>query len=348
MAELMARGSSVQTLQKGQVIQGKIKKLTPQEILLDIGAKSDALVIEYDKQNLENLLSLLKVGDTVSASVISAESEEGFPVVSLRRTLDDLIFSRFEKEFTENNTITVTITDATKGGFFVEGKNGIKGFLPNSQIMPELRESAGNMVGSTVDVKIIEFDRERRRLIFSQKATVYVTDAKEIAELTPRSSSVKGTVTSITPYGVYVTVDVKGKLVEGFVHISEISHDRIESVGDVYSVGDAIEAQVRDIDAENRRVNLSVKSLTADKFGEVKEKYPLEAKVKGTVTETKSRGVMLVVEEGIQAIIPTSKVPTGTTYTAGDTVDAEVTGYEEKRRLLVVSPVLKAKFVGYR
>ena len=98
MAELMAKQSQgVQVLQKGQTVTGIIKKLTPQEILMDIGAKGDALVIEFDRQNLENLLALLKVGDRVSATVISAESEEGFPVLSLRRTLDDIIFEKFSK-----------------------------------------------------------------------------------------------------------------------------------------------------------------------------------------------------------------------------------------------------------
>ncbi len=348
MAELMSRGSSVTTLKKGETITGRIKKLTPQEILLDIGSKSDALVIEYDKQNLENLLRLLKEGDTVSATVISAESEEGFPVVSLRRTLDDKIFSGFETEFQGNKTTKVKVTDTTRGGYFVESGHGIRGFLPNSQIIPELREVDGSLVGKSIDVKIIEFDKSRRRMIFSQKATVYVSDSHEMEKIAPKGATLKGAVSTVTPYGVYVTLEPqKGAIVEGFIHISEISHDRVENVDTLYSVGDSITAQVKDIDTENRRVNLSIKNLTADTFIGIKEKFPLESKVKGTVTDVKSRGVTVQLEN-TTGFIAANKVPTGTTYAVGDTVDAEVTDYDEKRRLVLISPVLKAKFIGYR
>jgi ribosomal protein S1 len=349
MAELMARDDHFQTLKKGQIIEGTIKKLTPQEILLDIGAKSDALVIEYDRQNLENLLNLLKVGDKVSASVISAESEEGFPVVSLRKTLDDKIFSQFEGEFKENKSISVQVVDTTRGGYFVESGRGLRGFLPNSQIMPELRDQEGQLVGKSIDVKIIEFDRSRRRMIFSQKATVYLTDSAEIAKLTPKGSTVEGVVTSITPYGLYITVSPnKDTQIEGFVHISELSHDRVSDINALYKVGDKLTGQVKDIDGENRRLTVSVKNLAADSFDSIKEKYPLESKVTGVVQDVKSRGVTLSLEEGISGFIPANKIPAGTTYTKDENVSAEVSDYDIKRRLVIVSPVLKAKFVGYR
>ncbi len=350
MAELMAQSSSsFQSLKKGETVKGTIKKLTPQEILLDIGFKSDALVIEYDKQNLENILSLLKEGDKVTATVISPESEEGFPVVSLRRTLDDMIFSQFEKEYKGGESISVLVSESTRGGFFVESTRGIRGFLPNSQIMPEVREKGESLVGKEIEVKIIEFDRARKRIIFSQKATVYVTDAKEIGTLLPKESVVEGAVTTVTPYGLYVTVTPKKDAqVEGFVHISEISHDRVENIEELYKEEDTIKAQVLEVDGENRRVNLSIKNLSADTFSTVKEQFPLDTKVKGTVSDVKSRGVTLALADSIAGFIPADKVPTGTTYAVGDTVEAEVTDYDEKRRVVVVSPVMKTKFIGYR
>lgn len=348
MAELMARATTFQTLKKGQIVTGTVKKLTPQEILLDIGAKSDALVIEYDKQNLENLLSILKVGDTVNASVISPESEEGFPVVSLRRTLDDAIFSRLEGEYKEGKNVTISIDDTTRGGFFVSGVQGMKGFLPNSQVMPELLLNPEKLVGKSLEVKIIEFDRPRKRLVFSQKATVYMTDPKEIIKLLPKGSTVEGTVASVTPYGVFMTLEPeKGVMIEGFIHISEISHERVENLESLYKEGQKISAQVKDVDTENRRLNLSIKNLSADTFESLKEKYPLESKVKGTVKEMKSRGITVELE-GAVGFIPANKVPTGTTYSIGDTIEAEVTEYDTKRRVIVVTPVLKAKFIGYR
>src|SRR3990167_9275836 len=156
MAELMARQGSVQVLQKGQQVSGTIKKLTPQEILLDIGYKSDALVIEYDKGNLENLLSILKVGDKVSASVISAESEEGFPVVSLRRMLDDALFANFEKMSSSDEPFEITITESSRGGYMGETAQGVKGFLPTSQVMGDdpSTHSAGSGQGNLLGKRI--------------------------------------------------------------------------------------------------------------------------------------------------------------------------------------------------
>jgi ribosomal protein S1 len=349
MAELMARSTQLATLTKGQIIEGTVKKLTPQEILLDIGAKSDALVIEYDRQNLENLLALLKVGDTVSASVISPESEEGFPVVSLRKMLDDKLFSQFESEFKDQKAFSISVTDSTRGGYFVENERGLKGFLPNSQVIPELREKEGSLVGNSVDVKIIEFDKARKRIIVSQKATVFISDGAELAKHAPKGSTLKGKVTAVTPYGLYLIVEPnKDTKIEAFVHISELSHDRVEDINALYKVGDILEGQVKEIDGDNRRITLSVKSLAADTFDSVKEKHPLESKVSGEITDVKSRGVTVKLKDGVNAFIPAAKIPTGTTYVVGNTVEAEVTDHDVKRRHIIISPVLKAKFVGYR
>jgi predicted RNA-binding protein with RPS1 domain len=258
MAELMARQSSqFQPLKRGDMVTGTVKKLTPKEILLDIGYKSDALVIEYDKQNLENLLGLLKVGDTVKASVISPESEEGFPVLSLRRMLEEKVYGALETVFKADTTLKANILEVTRGGYFIEIDGGIKGFLPNSQFMDGKLNQ-----GDTVDVKVIEFDREKKRVIVSQKATHYLMNIAEIEKVIKRDSVIKGTVTLVTPYGVYLEISPKDDvLIEGFVHISEVSHQRVEGLEGKFTIGDKIDVQVIGVDVENKRVNLSIKRV---------------------------------------------------------------------------------------
>lgn len=345
MAELMGRQAAAYSgLKKGDIVDGTVKKLTAQEILLDIGAKSDALVIEYDRKNLENLLSLLQVGDKVKASVISPESEEGFPVVSLRKALDDLMFNRFEKLISTTESMPVTIQDTTRGGFFVESGNGIKGFLPNSQLLSE------NVApGSTLEVKVIEFDKGKKRVVFSEKATKYLASLSDINKYIKEGQEVKGFVESVTPYGLFVALEPKeGVFIEGFVHISEISYERVESVAALFKKGDEIKAEVLSIDTENHRVNLSIKKTAVDTFANIKEEYPLETKLKVTVKDVKSRGVTVQIAEGVEGVIPTAKVPSTETYKPGDALDVEVVDYDMKRRQVVVSPVLTTKFVGYR
>lgn len=346
MAELMASslGKQFTPIQKGDTVKGTIKKLTPQEILLDIGAKGDALVIEFDKQNLENLLSLLHVGDSVQASIISAESEEGFPVVSLRKLLDTLIFGKYEDFYKKNESISGRVAEVTRGGYFIDGPFGIRGFLPNSQITEEKLNS-----GAFLDVKIIELDAQKKRVIFSQKAIFYTTDIASITKYVARGDTIEVEITHVIPYGIYAIFSAaKDIIIEGFIHISEVSHDRIENLETLFSKGQKVKAQVLDIDQENRRVNLSLRALQKDAFAEVKNTYKKEQKVKGTIAEVKSRGVTVTLAPHITGFIPGDKVPTDTAYTVGASIEAEVTDFDDKRRVILLSPILKKTFVGYR
>lgn len=344
MAELMSRSGGVQTLQKGQIIEGIIKKLTSKEILMDIGAKGDALVIEFDKQNLENLLSFLKVGDRVAASVISPESEEGFPVVSLRRTLDDFIFNKFDDMVKGEAAFEVEIVESTRGGYYAVTTQGIKGFLPSSQVV-----DTENPVGRKIQVKILEYDRPKKRVLFSQKALTYVMNPAKIQELVKRDEVISATVSGITPYGLYVTVTPKKDvLIEGFVHISEIAYEHVTDLANRFKIGEKIEAKVLEVDSTNKRINLSIKQTKKDAFTEVAAKYKKEDKVKGKVVEVKSRGVTVQIDENIRGFIPSDKIGSGATFKVGEEVSAEVVDFDERRRVIVLSPILKAVPIGYR
>ncbi|RJP47396.1 MAG: S1 RNA-binding domain-containing protein [Armatimonadetes bacterium] len=345
MAELMAgAGKSMTSLQKGAIIEGIVKKLTPQEILLDIGFKSDALVIEYDKKNLENLLAVIKVGDRVKASVISCESEDGYPVVSLRRMLEDSIYHDLEEKYSKGGTVEVEITDSTKGGFFVATEKGIKGFLPASQVLDEK-----DLLGKKISVQVIELDRKNKRVIFSQKANIYTTSQAGMEKYVKKGEVVETQVSNVSPYGVYVTMSPAPEvIIEGFIHISEVSHQRIENLQELYKKGDKIKAEVLEVDKDSRRVNLSVKRLEKDIFEDVKNKYQKEQKVKGVISEVRLRGVTLEIEPGIFGFIPASKLPSQTVYKTGETIDVEVSDFDMKRHVIVVTPVLKEKPMLYR
>ncbi|OGH17913.1 MAG: hypothetical protein A2868_00705 [Candidatus Levybacteria bacterium RIFCSPHIGHO2_01_FULL_40_15b] len=345
MAELMAKaGSAVQVLQKGQSVSGTIKKLTPQEILMDIGAKGDALVIEFDKQNLENLLSNLKVGDKVGATVISPESEGGFPVVSLRRTLDDIIFKKFEDLANADEAFEIEVQEATRGGYFALTPEGVRGFLPSSQVLSGETLNSG----AKIKVKILEYDRSKKRVVFSQKATAYVTNVDSIKSLVAQGEIIEAQVTEVVPYGLFAKIEKGESLIEGFVHISEVSHERVENLGASYKAGDKINAQVLEIDTANRRVNLSIKKTKLDVFLGVREKYKAEDKVSGTVSDIKPRGVTLSLVDGINGFIPSDKIPSETTYEVGQSVSCEVVDFDDRRRRLILSPILKAIPIGYR
>lgn len=343
MAELLQKhGDFLKPLQKGDKVKGKVIKLTPQEILLDIGYKSHALVIEYDKQKLDNLLSILNLGDEVTASVISPEAEEGFPVVSLRRMLDEKVYGKMEDLFKGQKTFKITVQDATRGGYFVSTDDGIKGFLPNSQV-----NSEGINPNDRIDVQMIEFDKEKKRVIFSQKATRYQTDVNTLRKIIKPGDKIKTTVTTVTPYGIYVEFEKEKNLIEGFIHISEVSSERVEGLMDKFKTGESIETNVVEIDSNNNRVNLSIKALAAGEFESVKSKYPAEKSVKGKVIKSSNRGVEIDLGD-VKGFIQSTKIPSGTTFEDGAEIEAEVVGYDDRGKKILLSPVLKTKFIGYR
>lgn len=344
MAELMASFSSqIKSFKKGDIVEGFVKKLTPREITLDIGAKSDALVLEFDKQNINNLLRLLKVGDRVKASVISAESEEGFPVVSLRRTLDDIMYMRLETTAKKGEVIEVYVSEGTRGGFFVETKEGVKGFLPNSQVLSE------NLIGKTLSVKIIEFDRSKKRVIFSQKATMYVMDSSKVAQLLKKGDIVDTIIQHVTSHGLYTSIQIsEEELIEGFIHISEVSYQRVDDLLSMFKKGDSIKAQVIDIDHEARRVNLSIKRLEKDTFEEIKKQYKKDQKVIGKVKSVRGRGITIALVADTVGFIPESKIPSDVSYKVGEEIEALVEDFDDRHRMVVLTPILKAKPIGYR
>lgn len=345
MAELMARSSShFNTFKKGQEVEGTVKKLTSKEILLDIGAKSDALVLEVDRTNMDNLMAILHVGDKVKAVILSPEAEEGFPVVSLRRALDTIIYAGLDKSVKANETVEIQVGDVTRGGYFAVDTNGVKGFLPNSQVLTE-----ENLTGKTIPVKIIESDRAKKRVIFSQKATEYITDTETLKKLLPKGTKVKATVVNPASYGIFVTIPGEDKkLIEGFVHISEVSYERVENLSSMFKKGDVIEISVLDVDAENRRVNASLKALLGDTFKTASEKFKKEDKVKGKVTKVSTRGVFVELSGSVAGFIPSDNIPAEKTYTVGEEISAEVSDIDSKKRVIVLSPIVTKAFVGYR
>lgn len=343
MAELLKKhGDSIKPLQKGDSVKGKVIKLTPQEILLDIGYKSHALVIEYDKQKLDSLLSILSLGDEVTASVISPESEEGFPVVSLRRMLDQKVYGKLEDLYKGQKAFKVTVLDSTRGGYFVTTDDGIKGFLPNSQLISENIKP-----DEKIDVQMIEFDRDKKRVIFSQKATKYQTDIEVLRKLIKPNENINATITTVTPYGIYVEFEKDKNLIEGFIHISEVSTERVEGLTDKFKTGEKIQSNVIEIDSSNNRVNLSLKAHAAGEFEAVKEKYPLEKSVKGKVVKSSNRGVEIDLGDA-KGFIQSTKIPSGTTLEDGSEIEGEVVGYDDRGKKILLSPVLKTKFIGYR
>jgi len=347
MADLM---KSVKTTfivpKKGETLEGKVTKLTSSEIIVDIGAKTEAIVLEKDKRILRNLLSQIKLGDTVTVSVLNPESDMGNPVVSLRRFVDDKVWVDIEKLKDEKKEVEVTIDDITRGGFLVSTKDGISGFLPNSQT--QFMEVNQNQIGKKVLASLLEINRQAHKIIFSQKTTMDRQGfEKEISDLKPEQK-IYATVTNVTPFGIFVLLQGKENPLEGFIHISEISWEKLEDVPSSYKVGEKIETKITGFDKKTFKVNLSVKQLSQDPFEKELEKFTPDTKVTGKIVKIISSGIIVSLGENVEGFIKKEKLPPTVTFNEGEMITATVSEVDKKKHRVILVPVLKEKPIGYR
>ena len=348
MAELLAtHKTNFVNVSKGQVITGVITKLNSSEILVDIGAKTEALVMEKDKRILRSLLSSLKLGDKVTVAVLNPESDFGNPVVSLRRFNDDRVWIKLEELRKTGEQVDVIVGELTRGGFLVVTKDGMSGFLPNSQTT--FMQNAQELVGKEIKVSVIELNRPSRKVIFSQKATVAAEDFEKATKSLKANQELEVTISNVAPFGIFLMVELEDKsVVEGFVHISEIAWEKLATIPETYKAGDKIKAKIIGFDRDSKRVNLSIKALTADPFEAKLKSYAADQRVTGSVSKVLSSGVLVDLEKGIEGFIKKEKIPVSITYSEGSQVNATVVEVDTRRHRVILVPVLTEKPMGYR
>jgi small subunit ribosomal protein S1 len=347
MAELMAsHQAKFVSPKKGDLLLGTIKKLSSAEITVDIGAKTEAVVLEKDKRILKSLLGSLKLGDSVTVSVLNPESDFGYPVVSLRRFNEEKIWEKLEALQKEKTKIEVIVDEATKGGFMASSKEGISGFLPNSQV--SFLEGGQSLVGKAIEVAVIELNRALKKVILSQKATVGSADFEKSATGVLRGQKLEVSISNVAPFGIFTAISTKeNQKLEGFIHISEVSWEKLESIPQDFKPGDKITVEVLGLDKEAKRVNLSIKRLTQNPYEEKLKQFTADKKVSGTITKIMDSGMLIDLGEGIEGFVKKEKIPPTVKYVQGSSLEATVLEVDKKQRV-ILAPVLKEKPIGYR
>ncbi len=356
MAELMERyGSSVKTPQKGETVSGKITDKTRKSILVDIGGKTEGIVVEKEFDAARDYIDQLEIGDAVEAYVISSENERGQILLSLKKAAIDTKWDEFTKAMEEDQVIKVKGLEVNKGGLIVV-IDGIRGFIPSSQFSKEYIGNIAKLKNKVIDAKVIEVDKEKNRLIFSEK---HVSEAGEIAQRAQALSSVKvgevytGVISGVMHFGLFVTVqvpmdkDVVGH-VEGLVHISEISWEKVGDPHDYHKVGDEVKVKVLGIDEEAGKLNLSLKQLMEDPWTNIETRYPIGTTITGTVSRVAPFGVFIKIEPGVDGLIHTSKLTPDQVYEPGDEVSVVVESVDPAQRRMSLSIVLTEVPMGYK
>ena len=350
-AELMARQKAQPiSLKRGDIVKGTIKKLTRLEILLNINAKSDALVLERDKKLLNRMLKTLKVGDEVTVTVLNPESDTGSPLVSLRKFIGDIAWQELEALQKKGEQFSVTVVESTKGGYVVAMDNGLSGFLPFSHA--SYLQGQQLSPGQKVKASLLEIIKQENKIIFSQKSMVGNEEFITISKKYKVGQKISATVTNITPFGVFAGIQVADtqppKTIDGLIHISEISWKKVDDISSLYKTGEILEVVIIGFDTQTKRFDLSIKRLTQDPFDEVAKQFPIDTKVTGSVSKVSDGNVYVSLAEGIEGVIRKEKIPPNVSYQEGSSITVTIADIDKRRHRIDLVPVLLEKPIGYR
>ena len=302
--------------QPGEIRTGMIASISPSQILVSIGAKSEGVVSgrELDQLTPEER-EALKVGEEVHVYVLNPEDENGNVVLSLKRAQEQMSWENVEKLVEGDTTIESKIIGFNKGGLIV-GVEGLRGFVPSSQISALRRsQSTGDtpeqrwqkMIGQPISVRVIEVDRERRRLILSERAASSESrqSIKErVIEELEEGKVYTGRVTSLANFGAFININGA----DGLVHLSELSWDHIDHPREVLEVGQEVKVKVINVDREKKRIGLSVRALQSDPWRSRVEKYSVGQLVEGVITRLTKFGAFARLGGDIEGLIHISEI----------------------------------------
>ena len=334
MEELLNEQSTeIRSLKHGDVVEGNVVRIDKDEILVDIGAKSEGVISnrELYGRNAESQPEL-NIGDQVLVYVLQPESPEGHAVLSLRRAGLERKWRAMQEQLDAGVIIEAPVIDHNKGGLIVDC--GIRGFVPISQIVDfprrpqneqprdaaqEIAEKLQPYVGRKLRLKILEVNRKANRLILSEKVALYEERREKRDELFSSlqvGQKVTGTVRSIAPFGVFV--DLGG--IDGLVHKSELSWNKVNNPEAGYRVGEEVEAEVIDINHERGRISLSIRRLQPDPWHSTVADLKVGDVIDGTVTKIVNFGAFVRVRDGLEGLIHISELSHARVAHPGDVV----------------------------
>lgn len=310
-------------LKKGDVIEGKVVQAKKGMLLVDVGAKAEGVIAGRELHAEGTDILSLKQGEPILVYVLNPEDDKGQIQLSLRRA--DIIkkWVELEEAKRSNDTVEVTVLDANSGGLLVKTKGGLPGFIPSSQLdsariynsSNQSRQEAvskmpvrlSEFVGQKIQTKIIEIDKEKNRIILSEKLLTSGEDFSKREE-TLRTAKVgdvfDGTVTGVTPFGLFVNAEG----LEGLVHLSEISWDKVSDPSDFHKVGDKVKVQLIGLSDNGKRVAYSIKRLIDDPWTNTIAGYKQGQIVRGTVQKIVDYGVFVKIAEGLNGLIHISEL----------------------------------------
>ncbi len=304
---LAAVDATIKNFDDGDLVEGTIVKVDRDEVLLDIGYKTEGVIPsrELSIRHDANPDEVVNVGDTVEALVLQKEDKEGRLILSKKRAQYERAWGSIEKIKDEDGVVTGSVIEVVKGGLIVD--IGLRGFLPASLVEMRRVRDLAPYIGQQIEAKIIELDKNRNNVVLSRRAFLEQTQSEVrssfLTALQPGQVR-KGVVSSIVNFGAFV--DLGG--VDGLVHVSELSWKHIDHPNEVVSVGQEVEVEVLDIDMDRERVSLSLKATQEDPWAVYARTHAIGQIVPGKVTKLVPFGAFVRVYDGIEGLVHISEL----------------------------------------
>jgi len=295
------------SLTPGDVVDGVVVHIDKEGVLVDVGTKSEGMIRpnELTRDLSKEPEEVVSVGEKIKVYVVETESRDGGPVLSKKRADFENAWDKVDKAFADGEVIKAMVMDRVKGGLVVD--LGVRGFVPASHVQSGKLKNLEKFVGQSMPFKVIEVDRERRKVVLSNRLAVEeerdVMKAETVKTL--REGQIReGIVRRLTDYGAFV--DLGG--VDGLLHISEMSWTRINHPSEVVRVGQKIQVVVLKLNLEQGRVSLGLRQILPDPWEEVKRLYSVGDTFTGKISRLVPFGAFVQVEGGIEGIIPNSEL----------------------------------------
>jgi small subunit ribosomal protein S1 len=332
--------NSFKNLQEGQIIRGRVLTVTPSEVIVDIGYKSEGIIPVTEFTDFSGKV-MVKPGDAVDVLLERTEDQNGYVVLSKDKAEKMKVWDEVEKSYRSGSTVRGRVIDRIKGGLAVD--IGVKAFLPGSLVDVKPVKNLESLRGRDLDFKVISVDKKRGNIVLSRKAVVEIEQEakkKETLQLLEEGRVLRGTVKNLTDYGAFV--DLGG--LDGLLHVTDMSWGRVNHPSDIVKVSDEIDVVVLKFDRETERVSLGTKQLTEDPWSHVPERYPPGSRVTGRITNVTDYGAFVELEEGVEGLVHVSEMSwskkvknPAKVVSPGDTVEAIVSDVNRDSRRISLS-----------
>ena len=327
---------------EGDLVTGTVVKIEHDEVLLDIGYKSEGVIPARELSIRKDVdpSEVVELSDQIEALVLQKEDKEGRLILSKKRAEYERAWNRVKECFQSGENVEGEVIEVVKGGLILD--IGLRGFLPASLVDLRRVKDLTAYLGTRIEARVIEMDRNRNNVVLSRRVVLEEArraERQEILSKLRKGMRLKGTVSSIVDFGAFV--DLGG--IDGLVHISELSWNHVNHPSEVVKVGQEVEVEVLDVDLNRERISLGLKQTTEDPWRTLVKKYPVGVIVEGSVTKLVSFGAFVDLGDGVEGLVHISEMAAkhvdtpSQVCTVGDTVQVKVMEIDLDRRRISLS-----------